>query len=66
MKILRVKAVAERTGYAVPSVWRLAKDCDDFPKPVRIGPKCTGWVEAEVDDFIRRKVAEARGAKVAA
>ena len=61
MKILRVKAVAERTGYAVPSVWRHAKETADFPKPVKLGPNCTGWIESEVDDYIRRKVAESRG-----
>ncbi|HHY49654.1 MAG TPA: AlpA family phage regulatory protein [Alphaproteobacteria bacterium] len=66
MRILRVKAVAERIGYAVPSVWRKAKDEADFPKPVRIGPKCTGWIESEVDDYVARKVAESRGEKAAA
>ena len=66
MKILRVQAVAERLGYAVPSVWRKAKDEADFPKPVRIGPKCTGWIEAEVTDYLKRKIAESRGEKAAA
>jgi len=65
MKILRVKSVADRLGYAVPSIWRKAKDEADFPQPVRIGPKCTGWVEAEVDAYIRRKVAEARSGQTA-
>lgn len=60
MKILRVKAVGERLGYAVPSIWRKAKDEPDFPKPVRVGPKCTGWLESEVDEYIARKVSESR------
>lgn len=66
MKILRVQAVAERIGYAVASVWRKAKDETDFPKPVRIGPKCTGWIESEVDAYLKRKIAESRNERAEA
>ena len=65
MKILRVDHVAERIGGSRALVWRKAKDEPDFPKPVKIGG-ITGWVESEIDGYIRRKVAEARGERVAA
>jgi prophage regulatory protein len=61
MKILRVQAVAERVGFAPPTVWRRAKN-GSFPKPVRIGPKVTGWIESEVNDWLAARVAESRAA----
>ena len=32
-----------------------------FPKPVRLGPKCVAWVEREVRTFLLAKVAERDG-----
>lgn len=64
MKILRDVRVAEKIGCkSRATVWRKAKAEPDFPQPVAISSGITGWVEEEVDAYIRRKVAEARSKK---
>ena len=32
-----------------------------FPKPVQLGARAVGWIEAEVDEWIRQQVAISRG-----
>lgn len=32
-----------------------------FPKPVKLGPKAVGWVEEEIDAWIRARMAERDG-----
>lgn len=66
MKILRVDDVADRIGGSRALVWRKAKLEPDFPQPVKVSAGITGWIESEVDAYIRRKVAEARGEKAPA
>lgn len=64
MKIIRDVRVAEKIGAkSRTTVWRKAKSAPDFPQPVSISPGITGWIEAEVDAYIARKVAEARAKK---
>lgn len=64
MKILRDVRVAEKIGCkSRATVWRKAKAEPDFPQPVSISAGITGWIEDEIDAYIRRKVAEARAKK---
>ena len=46
--------------YSKVHLWRLERD-GRFPKRVPIGAKMHGWVEAEIDDFIGKKVRERDG-----
>ena len=32
-----------------------------FPKPVRLGARAIGWIESEVDAWIREQIAASRG-----
>lgn len=66
MKILRADQVAEKFGMGKATVWRKAKEEPDFPKPVKVSAKITGWVESEVDRYIAAKVSEARGERAPA
>jgi prophage regulatory protein len=43
---LTVSQVADRYGVSTDSIWRW-KRSGDFPAPVRVGPNCTRWREAE-------------------
>lgn len=62
VRILRVKEVANRVGGSVSLVWKLAAEDPDFPKPVRVTPGITGFVEDEVDAFITAKIDQSRQA----
>lgn len=53
-KILRMKAVLNRTGLSKTTLWRRVKS-DQFPPPVRLGgpdSRAVGWIAEEVDDWI--------------
>jgi prophage regulatory protein len=59
MKVLRVSEVAARLGDAgVSTVWKMAQTDVSFPKPMKVSPKITGWLENEIDAFILKKAAE--------
>jgi prophage regulatory protein len=53
-RTIRIRLVAEKTGLAVSSIWRLARQ-GDFPSPVRLSPGCTAWFEHEIDAWLDAK-----------
>lgn len=55
--ILRLPEVEKRTGLRRASIYRRAA-AGTFPKPVRLGPNSTGWLESEIDTFIANAVAQ--------
>lgn len=58
IRILRFAAVAERTGETKSQIYaKMARD--EFPKPVKLSPRCVGWIEAEIDIYLKQKI-EAR------
>ena len=63
MRIIRKKSLVDKVGYSAMHISRLEK-IGRFPKRIRLGPNAVGWVETEVDDWIKAKVAE-RDAEVA-
>ena len=60
-RFLRLPEVQERTGLSRSTIYvRLAEG--RFPRPVSLGARAVGWVEAEVDGWIRERIAESRPA----
>jgi prophage regulatory protein len=55
--ILRLPEVEKRTGLRRATIYRRAT-AGTFPKPVRVGPNSTGWLESEIDAFLAKAVAE--------
>ncbi|MCY4654943.1 MAG: AlpA family transcriptional regulator [Dehalococcoidia bacterium] len=61
MKVLRLPAVLARVGISRSTLWRLIQ-ANSFPKPIRLGGRSVGWIEAEIDDWIlSRARAEGNG-----
>jgi len=60
IRILRIQQVRERTGLSRSTIYELVAE-GVLPPPVRMGHRAAGWVEAEISDFIRRRIAESRG-----
>ena len=58
-KMLRVRAVMERTGMPRTTLYRQIRK-GQFPQSVRITENSVGWRESEVDDWIDRVCAEPR------
>jgi prophage regulatory protein len=57
MRLLSKKQVREVVLYAPAHIDRLEK-AGRFPKRVRLGPGRVGWVEDEVMEWLRVKIAE--------
>jgi prophage regulatory protein len=58
-RTMRIRTVAEKTGLATSSIWRLARQ-GSFPAPVRLSPGCTAWFEHEIDAWLDAKKLETR------
>ena len=58
-RFLRLPEVLARTGLSRSTIYvRLAEGC--FPRPVALGGRAVGWIEAEVDEWVRERIAESR------
>ena len=70
LTILRRKQVEARTGLSRSSIYaRLRQnpkrpgDFDPtFPRPVSVGAKAVGWIEAEINDWLAAQIAKSRKA----
>ena len=54
-KIVKINAVKQQTHLSVASIYRLAKQ-GDFPKPIKLGVKASGWLQSEIDDWIQSRL----------
>ncbi len=58
-RFLRLPEVLKRTGLSRSTIYvRLAER--SFPRPVPLGGRAVGWIEAEVDEWVRERIAESR------
>jgi prophage regulatory protein len=58
-RLIRLAEVMRKIGYRRSSIY--AKEAaGSFPKRVQLGGKAVAWIEAEVDGWIARRVAESR------
>lgn len=57
MKVLRPKDAAAKCGLSRMHLYRLER-AGSFPKRVRLGPNSVGWLEEELDAWIRARVEE--------
>jgi prophage regulatory protein len=70
LTILRRKQVEARTGLSRSSIYARLRhnpkrpgDYDPtFPKPVSVGAKAVGWIEAEIDVWLTAQVEKSRKA----
>ena len=56
LRLLRIPEVIERTGYRKSELYRLMKEAR-FPKPVKLGERCSAWPEHEVSQWIADRIA---------
>ena len=58
--ILRLPAVKVRTGLSRSSIYlRLSEE--QFPKPISLGTRAVGWVESDIEDWIKDRIDQSRG-----
>lgn len=57
--ILRLPEVKARTGLSRSTIYfRIAEGA--FPKPVNLGGRAVGWLEAEVQDWLQQRIDASR------
>ena len=59
--ILRLLAVKARTGLSRSTIYLRVSE-GTFPKPVSLGVRAVGWVEAEVQEWVQRQIEVSRKA----
>lgn len=56
LRLIRLPAVERRVGLKKSQISLLERG-GKFPRRVRISSRAAGWVESEIDDFIRARMA---------
>ena len=59
VRFLRLPEVMARTGLSRSTIY-VRLDQGRFPRPVSLGGRAVGWIEAEVDEWIRERIDESR------
>ena len=59
-RIIRFHQVQARTGLSRSTIYRRLAG-GSFPRPLSLGARAVGWIESEVDEWIRQRIAESRG-----
>ena len=61
-RILRLPVVEDRTGKGKSSIYEGGKQ-GTFPRPIKLGPRASGWLESEIDEWIAQRIRETRGSE---
>jgi prophage regulatory protein len=60
--ILRLPDVKAATGLSRSTIYlRIAEGT--FPRPISLGGRAVGWLQAEIDDWMTRRIEYSRGAQ---
>ncbi len=54
MNILRKKDIQKKIGLSAVTLWRLERE-GKFPSRIQLGPRCVGWLEADVDEWLKSR-----------
>lgn len=60
LRFLRLPEVKRRTGESGSSIYRKAAE-GKFPKPIKIGPNASAWIESEIEAYQRALIGASRG-----
>ena len=58
-RILRLPIVLDRTGLSRSTVYQRVTE-GRFPRPVSLGARAVGWIEAEVEEWIAGQIEVSR------
>ncbi|RTZ73182.1 MAG: AlpA family transcriptional regulator [Gammaproteobacteria bacterium] len=59
--ILRLPSVKARTGLSRSTIYLRISE-GRFPKPVSLGGRAVGWIEAEINDWLDQQIKASRKA----
>lgn len=56
-KFLRLKDVLSITGLAKTTIYKKINE-GDFPRPVKLGERCSAWLDSEISQWQDDRIAE--------
>lgn len=56
-RILKPSVTADTVGLSLPHLYKMARE-GRFPRPVKVGPKASGFLESEVKAFMAERIRE--------
>ncbi|MYG37426.1 MAG: AlpA family transcriptional regulator [Gemmatimonadetes bacterium] len=59
-RFLRLPEVMARTGLSRSTIYVRLEE-GRFPRPVSLGGRAVGWIESEIEEWMRNRIAESRG-----
>lgn len=59
VRILRRKQVEARIGLSRSTIYD-GVNAGTFPRPINLGPQSVGWIEAEIEQWLRERIAASR------
>ena len=59
IRMLRLPEVVRRTALSRSQIYRLI-DLGTFPRQVALGERTAGWIEEEVDGWLRDRIEQSR------
>jgi prophage regulatory protein len=58
-RVLRLPEVLARVGLGRSYIYKLISQ-GDFPRPIKLGPRASGWLEFEIDCWLEQRIAVSR------
>ena len=62
-QVLRIFEVSDRTGLPRSSIYAKIQ-AGDFPRPIKLGPRSVGWLEADINSWLDEKVSQSLKADI--
>lgn len=62
--ILRIPDVERQVGLKKSTIYALVKQ-GEFPTPIRLGNRASGWLLSEINQWKQQRIAESRAAREA-
>lgn len=59
MRIIRLPDVEAKTGLGRSTIYALIKQ-GRFPAQIKLSERASGWIESEIEDYLKQKVNIAR------
>ncbi len=58
-KLIRMPKVEDKTGLKKSCIYGKVR-IKKFPQPIRLGKRCTVWIEDEVDQWVEQQISSNR------
>lgn len=63
IKLIRLSAVINKTGYSKSWIYKLIKN-KQFPQPIKIGSRAVAFIEGEIDEWIEMLISKSRNESI--